>query len=77
MLDQSTLLQYYVALNWAREIVSDIEKGAAKFQITNDNGEENDVTLDIREQQLRVIEILDDLVGLAAERKDNRIYRIK
>ena len=63
MPNQATLLQYHVVLDWAREIVRDINKGAAKFRVTNDNGEALDTMLSIREQQLRVIEILSDLVG--------------
>ena len=63
MSNQATLLQYQVVLDWAREIVSDIDSGASKFRVTNDNGEASDAMFDIREQQLRVIEILDDLVA--------------
>lgn len=70
MSNQATLLQYYVALNWAREMVSDIDNGAAKFQFINGNGDASDVTLDIREQQLRMIEILDDLVALNTDQKN-------
>ena len=63
MPNQATLLQYHVVLDWAREIVSDIDRGAAKFRVTNDNGEASDAMFNIREQQLRVIEILGDLVA--------------
>ena len=63
MPNQATLLQYQVVLDWAREIVSDIDRGSAKFRLTNDNGEASDAILDIREQQLRIIEILGDLVA--------------
>ena len=76
MSDQVTLLQYYVGLNWAREILSEIDSGAAKFQITNDNGKASDMTLIIREQQLRMIEILDDLVELGGQQNRMKTRRI-
>ena len=63
MPNQATILQYHVVLDWAREIVSDIDNGAARFRVTNDNGEASDAMFDIREHQLRVIEILSDLVA--------------
>ena len=63
MPNQATLLQYHVVLDWAREIVRDIDRGVAKPRVTNDNGETFDTMLSIREQQLRVIEILSDLVA--------------
>ena len=63
MPNQATLLQYHVVLDWAREIVRDIDRGVAKSRVTNDNGEAFTTMLRIREQQLRVIEILGDLVA--------------
>lgn len=63
MPNQATLLQYHVVLDWAREIVRDIDRNVVKSGVTNDNGEGFDTMLSIREQQLRVIEILTDLVG--------------
>lgn len=53
--NNDTLLEYYVALNWAREIVGNIDNGAATFQVTASDGQVSDGTLDIRECQLRMI----------------------
>ena len=63
MPNQATLLQYHVVLDWAREIVRDIDRSVAKSRVSNDNGEAFTTMLSIREQQLRVIEILGELVA--------------
>lgn len=77
MFNNDTLLQYYVALNWAREFMGDINGGSTKFQMIKANGEITDITLDVREQQSRVIEILEELVEFDNQQGDQRIYRVK
>ena len=63
MPNQATLLQYHVVRNWAQEIISDIDRGATIIRATNDKSEASDAMLNVREKQLRVIEILNDLVA--------------
>ncbi len=62
--NQVNLLQYYIVRDWAREIVSDIDRGAAGFRTPKNSRLAASAMQNIREQQLRVIEILDELVAV-------------
>lgn len=73
MTNNETLLQYYVALNWAREIVSDIDRGTAVFQKSKNKGQLADETAEIRQHQIQIIEILTDLVQANERRQFPRM----
>jgi hypothetical protein len=71
MSGEETLLQYFVALDWAREIVADIDSGKATFQKKNSKQSPQDSTLELREHHVQMIDILIDLI----EANDRRKYR--
>jgi hypothetical protein len=73
MSGDETLLQYYVALDWAREIVADIDSGKAKFQTTRDRKARQDATMELREHHVQMIDILVDLIEANERRKYRRI----
>lgn len=71
---QETQLQYHVALNWAREIVTDIDSGKAKFQTKLDKKAPHDCTAELRDHHLLVIDILVDLIDANDRRQYRRIH---
>lgn len=61
MSSSHTFSRYFSALNWARQNYHAISAGHVTFQRTNEEGDTQDVTAEVREYLCDIIEIVEDL----------------